>query len=338
MKRFHRIYLFTLLIIFSSGAAIPSADAAELVDSDEFTLQAGALGEVGLSLTESEHHEADPPPATTLRLARLSLGGTWKQLAGAKLQVEGRSGDVELLDLALEATPTEWLAINAGRFKLPVSREFLIPAGDMLFSNRALILELAPRRSTGLEVAVEAEADSVGIKGAVGLFQPGRGLLENEGQLLVARTAVEPAHGLEVHIAFAEHVFDDNRYVDDAVAPAVERPVFAYDRQIDVAIGYHGEHLHLLGEGLVVLDSQLGDHPWAAHASGAYRFRAGEVGLEPALAYDALDAGGELTHRGAAAFNTYWLDTHVMTTLEYELELPEDGTSHVVSLLMQVGF
>lgn len=329
-----------LAIIILLGSTLWSTQArgAELYSDDELELQVGGLGEVGVSVAESEEETTPAPPATAIRLARLSSSGTWNQYGGLKIQVEGRSGQLELLDLALKATPTNWLEINAGRFKVPVSKEYLIPADEMRFSKRALVRDLAPGRRLGLETAVDTEIGHVGLRAAAGLFQPGPGLRRNEGQLFVAHAQVEPVHGFEIHAAFAEHVFDDNTFVDDTVDPPVEHAVFAHDRQLDAAIGYHDEHLHVIGEGLIALDDESGRVPWAAHASGAYRFNVDGIGLEPALAYDVLDEEGRLIHRGAAAFNTYWLDTNVMTTVEYEVEVPDGSLHHLVSLLLQVSF
>ena len=342
MRHLRRSSLVLLVAALAHLVHAPPADAATLFEEEELTLEIGGLGEVGLAYEESEaaRHEG---LGTDVRMARLKADARWRDLGGFKLQIDGKSGSVELLDLVAELTPAEWLALRAGRFKVPVSREYMIGAPDMRFSNRALVRRLAPGRAVGAQLGFEGAVGELEAEFSASLFEPGGlDLLENEGELFVSRLLVEFPHHLEFHAAYAEHVLGDNRVADPEAASETMR-VFPFDRQLDAALGYHDEHWHLLVEGFTSLDPPGDQPPWAAHGSLSYRFPVADFALEPALAYDFLERHQERIHRGAAALNAYWLDTNLMTTIEYEGEVasPEAASqevAHTLSVLLQAGF
>lgn len=60
--------------------------------------------------------------------------------------------------------------------------------------------------------------------------------------------------------------------------------------------------------------------------------------LEPGLAYDYLDDGDSDLDRGTAVLNAYWLETKVMTSVEYSLQDRDGPVSHLASLAFQAGF
>mgnify|MGYP006295871351 CR=1 FL=1 len=330
--------LFALAIVtLGLLAHAPPAGAATLLENDELTVELNGLGEVGLDYESSDAHPTEGV-GTDLRLARLKTDARLRDWGGFKLQVDARSGTVELLDLLVDITPTEWLTVRAGRFKVPVSREFLIGAPDMRFTNRALAGQIAPGRAVGLQLLAEHTFGETDAELSTGLFEPGGlELLQDDGELLVSRLLLEFPHHLEFHAAYAEHILSDNR-VPIPEDPSQTRRVFPDDRQLDAALGFHDQRWHLLLEGLTALDSPDERLPLAAHASLAYRAPIDTVDLEPALAYDLLDRSHHRIHRAAAALNIYWLDTDLMTTVEYEAEIESPHVTHTASLLLQAGF
>jgi hypothetical protein len=317
-------------------AHAPPAGAATILENDELTVDLNGLGEVGLGFESPDPHAEGL--RTDLRLARLKTDARLQDWGGFKLQVDARSGRFELLDLLVDITPTDWLTLRAGRFKVPVSREYLIGAPDMRFTNRALARRIAPGREVGLQLVAEQTLGQTDAELSAGLFEPGGvEFLQNDGELLVGRLLLEFPHHLEFHAAYAEHILSDNR-VPLPEDPARSRRVFPDDRQLDAAVGFHDDHWHLLLEGLTALDAPTEQVPLATHASVAYRAPVDGIDLEPALAYDLLDRSDHRIHRGAAALNLYWLDTDLMTTLEYEAELESSHLTHAVTLLLQAGF
>lgn len=320
------------------------ASAATLVENEELELDLIGLGEVGLVHHEShEAHASANANQVNVNLARLAGKARWVDLGGLIGQVEARSGEAQLLDAAVYLQPVDVFRLKAGRFKVPVSAEYLVPASAMLFSKRAAFVSLAPGRLNGAEVTLSPHLGDTAVELRTALFIPETP--EGDvapGALAVGRLAVEgPAHTW-LHLGFAEHVFAANEANRE---PGTETPrPFEHERQLDAAIMFHTEPWKLHLEALYVFDGPEETQPYGAVASAAYDFHVGERILEPAVAYDFLDRGEEVLHRGTAALNTYWHSTDLMTTVEYEFETESGhgeesgGPQHTFSVLLQAGF
>jgi len=99
-----------------------------------------------------------------------------------------------ILDARVYYKLTQQLAVDAGRFKAPFSRELLTDAGSIDFVNRSRVVSaLAPGRQIG--VGLRGEARGGQLAGAAGVFN-GNGLdanfNDNDSLLYVGRIGVSP--------------------------------------------------------------------------------------------------------------------------------------------------
>lgn len=342
------INLLVLAGLLLVGLALPGAAFAhKVVESDELELQVNGLGEVAASAHADAHHPEHEGFNLDVNMARLAAKAAYPDIGGIAVQVEAASGRVELLDAAVEVRPVEPLSIKAGRFKVPVSREYLISAPDMMFSRRAALTDLVPHRAVGLQAGLEMPfgKGTEQREGTTGSFQLGAFAPSGldgplHGATFVARGQVEFPVGIGLHGAFAEYMLGEN------LDPETGDRLVADNRLLDAAVSYHHHHWHALAEGTLALDGPEGGLPWGIHGSVGRRFQTGAgPELEPALAYDFLQRDGSAersAHRGTAALNVYWLDTQLMSTLEYEAEVGlverDEEVVHAVTMLLQAGF
>lgn len=93
------------------------------------------------------------PARVTVPNARLRLSGRLDGGFSYQLQTN-HAGASTLLDARVTWSPGPELAISAGRFKTPFSREFLTYGGGLDFVTRARVVNgLAPNRQLGVQVA-----------------------------------------------------------------------------------------------------------------------------------------------------------------------------------------
>lgn len=116
----------------------------------------------------------------TVANMRLSIGGELDGGFGYFLQGNLAATPV-LLDAIVRYAPTERLGIEAGRFKVPFSQEYLTNAASIDFVNRSRVVDaLAPARQVGVQVR---GATVRGLSWAAGAFS-GADVANPDGVLL----------------------------------------------------------------------------------------------------------------------------------------------------------
>jgi hypothetical protein len=185
--------------------------------------------------------------------------------------------------------------------------------------DRALISGFVPRRLNGVETVGRFDVGDVTIQGQVGLFIPARGSFSDpEGQLLIGRLLLEFPVGIDVHVGYADLVFDDNTLEGaDPMLPAADRRVLPYESPLDVAITYEDERLQIHAESVQIFDPPEGNFALASYLQGGYRFGpAGQLQFEPTVAYDYV-YDTESSHRIAGGLNLHFWDTGFYSTFNY---------------------
>lgn len=112
-----------------------------------------------------------------------------------------------LVDLRVSYRPAPWLRVQVGRFKVPVSGEFLVPDADLdLIRLVRVVAGVAPGRSIGLEVG--GQLDDRRLFWRLGVFDGRRDLRApgSGGVLLAARVGTRiptgPGEGGRIALAF----------------------------------------------------------------------------------------------------------------------------------------
>jgi len=302
------------------------ARSLNLVDNDELELDLVGIanGVYSAEIVEDERDRYGPE----VSLARLKLSGQYEEVGGIKIQVDGSSGNLQLLDAVASLDLGSPFHVRLGRFKPTVSPQFLIPAPDVYTSNRALLNSLVPGRSAGVATGADVDLGGPSLKGEIGVFQPIRASFERpKGQLLTARIDLGLPMGLTGHVGYAKHVFDENSLTrpvqgGDGGASFEEVPVVSNDSPLDVAVVFDKNDIYAHLEGVAVLDPP-GDQDtiYGGHLLGAYVIGPeGEINVEPTVAYDIID-GADTTHRATVGGNTYFFDTGIEVETHYEFTL-----------------
>jgi len=229
------------------------------------------------------------------------------------LQVEAASGSVDLLDARLDYQPAPWLRLRAGRFKAPVSADYLVPATKMLLAERAMLVDLAPRRLIGAEAAVQA-----GKLGAeVALF-------EWDEDLLTVGEAHYSSGPVALHAAAGQRSGETN------------------DTRLDAAVVLHPGRWEAHAEALAVLDG--GAVPAVgAFASAGYRFgdpatEEDALAVEPLVALDLRSEDGGQDWAGTGAVDIFWDGWHLVQTLSYTHAVADGVPDHVLTAQLRGGF
>ena len=282
----------------------------------------GPRAAAGWSVTTGEGEWTHGP---TLRLARVAVRGRAQGLGSAFVQLDGAGGQARLLDAVVQLEPTSGLTLRAGRFKAPVSAEFLIPAPQQPMIRRALLSRLVLRRAPGAELVASFGPEETRLGLHAGLFAPG--LPDDKGVTAVGRIGIETDVGVGLHAAVAHDLHDDGA---EQPPDGEQRP--SRRTQMDLALTFErwGFTAHL--EGLVVLDVTTTRREGGALILIARRFD----DLEPVLAWDGLVAEGDSRQRLTPALNWYLRGHALMARLNYELTY--DGpTEHAVLVELQAG-
>ena len=325
--------LATLAILVISGLTPQRAEAIDLLETDDLTagVNVYAAGVLGAEIFSN----APDDYGAFLSLARLKAYGSYEDLAEVNVQIGSTqlAGDpsalrMELLDAEAVIHPVEPLSIHVGKFKTPVSDEFLFSGPDLPFVGRALLRSFVPGRRIGLETFASLQIDEVEVQGQVGIFQPGHTTFSQpQGALFTARGFVGWPFGLEVHVAYGD-LFDNEFLADGA-------RVLPFDSPLDVAISYQNEGLDLHLEGLGVFDAPGDETILAGYTHAMYRFGGEEsVQVEPGVAYDIVEEG-DVEHRVTGGVNLYWWQTRFQTLLDYRLRFTGAGERHAVFLALR---
>jgi phosphate-selective porin len=197
----------------------------------------------------------------SINRARLAAAGTVAPAVTYRLQAEFRTGSVgpgkasvSLQDAFIRFARGSW-ALQAGQFKTPFAREFVLSLADLESADRATVVDsLAPKRDIGVlgEYTV-AKA----VTAYAGVFNgEGQNLTANRDSTVlgVARLVVRPLAHLSVGLNAARYFGDSTRYGADA--------------------GYEDDRLSLRAEYLAqARDALPGDDDSGWYALGAYTVR-----------------------------------------------------------------
>ena len=158
----------------------------------------------------------------SINRARLSASGGLVQGATWRVQGEFRTGSVgtgrasvSLQDAFIRYNPGTW-AVQAGQFKTPFTREFLVSLADIETADRATVVDsLAPKRDIGL--MAEYTYRQVGVW--AGVFNgEGQNVTANTDSTVLgmARLAVRLLPQLSLAVNGARYFGDSTRYGVDA--------------------------------------------------------------------------------------------------------------------------
>ncbi|MED5371830.1 MAG: hypothetical protein VX899_12490 [Myxococcota bacterium] len=264
-----------------------------------------------------------------LHFARLQTVYTHPDGFGSVLQIEAASGTLVLLDATAMIGRKESTQLIVGRFKTPLSSEFLVPAGQLLLPTRSATSWLSTRRATGVQLSHHVRPELL-IRG--GVYNPsGSKPIQGVGTTTILAVDYHPG-GWTFHAAAGT-------WIHDEVSVKVlgeDAPVG--DRTGDVAATWHAHgwtlHTELIGS------HRLDDSGWdgAVGAMAAHRFSFHEnFDLEPVLAWDTIQQDDALLHRVGVGANLHLDNWHMVQTLAYEGE-HDQAMHHTLYLQTQVGF
>jgi len=266
-----------------------------------------------------------------LSLARLQ-GQLHESDFDAFLQVGADHGDLDLLDARISWRPTDRVVLRAGRFKAPVSAEYLIPAPRLLFVHRSLHMALVPKRSLGAEAEVHLGPESADVALSAGIFDPADyALVPGSGELVTARALLHTGSGFGAHLAGAAWIHDDT------AADALPYEAPDYERHLVAALLFEEHGVTAVVEGAL---ATMGDEAAAGGvASVGYRFPVGhkELSLEPATALEVLNVAGHTETVGQVALNVHPHDWNLVQTLEWEVQPNQARPSHLLYVQLQAG-
>jgi hypothetical protein len=284
--------------------------------------------------------------------ARLKSQATWNDVGSLKIQIGGAGGNVVLKDMVATLSIADPVHFRIGRFKTPISAEYNISSADLIMVDRALLRGLIPGRRIGGDVRLmlgDDEQGGVAFTGELGLFNPvNRGIATAQGQLLTARALLELGFGLDIHASYGQVVFDDNTTTSNPAQPGRPEP---FNQTADVALQYNQGRVNAHAEALAVFDAAGTDEtPLAFYSHFGYRIGAEDaINVEPMVGYDYVSdepaitqVGGMATriyretHRMTVGANLYWLDSHLVSTLNYRLETRGD-VGHAAFLQLQAS-
>lgn len=295
---------------------------------EPFEIHAWARG--GYRAETSREHLHHGP---YMSLARLQVRLSDQERFAAFVQLGADQGELALLDARATVYLADEMEFSVGRFKVPISHDWLVPAEQMLVPTRALLDGFAPLRAIGLQGRWTRRSSSWNPTLRVGVFDPlapGSGRLG--GAQVVVQGGVHGGSGLLAHAAAAAWIHDPE--VDHLALGAVP-----WDRQVDVALGYVGKHLSLEVEGLAARTVEDGLLQGGTTAFTAVRIPlASQVMVEPVAAWDVRYTSKEdVLQRFTGAVNIHQDGWHLVESLAYEVEVGEDVDLHTVIAQVQAG-
>ena len=275
-------------------------------------------------LQAREIWQADIGLTASINRARLAAAGTVAPAVTYRLQAEFRTGSVgtgkasvSLQDAYIRFARASW-ALQAGQFKTPFAREFVLSLTDLESADRATVVDsLSPKRDVGLmgEYSLAKR-----VTAYAGVFNgEGQNLTANRDSTVlgVARLVVRPVPHLSVGLNAARYFGDSTRYGADA--------------------GYDDERLTLRAEYLAqARDALSGDDDFGWYALGAYQPRP-EIQL--VFKYESFERPAvsvALTNRAwTAGANLFPFGRSTRLTLEYVSRAVGDPGDRQGTLLAQ---
>jgi hypothetical protein len=241
--------------VFLLAAFVPS-----LVAQSPLPAKPAAIALSGY-LQARETWQEDIGLTASINRARLAAAGTVAPAVTYRLQAEFRTGSVgtgktsvSLQDAYIRFARGSW-AVQAGQFKTPFAREFILSLADLESADRATVVDsLAPKRDIGL---VGEYTIAKAVTAYAGVFNgEGQNLTANRDSTVlgVARLVVRPVPHLSVGLNAARYFGDSTRYGAD--------------------VGYDDDRLTLRAEYLAqARDTLSGDDDFGWYALGAYAVR-----------------------------------------------------------------
>ncbi len=294
--------------------------------------EAALEGEVG--------PDEQPVYGAAIHLARLQARFEDSGHFGAAIQVEAAQGTVELLDVVARVGDRGGSNLMLGRFKTPLSDDYLVPAGKMLFPNRGLLTQITTKRMVGAQGTAQV-GEALTLRG--GIYNPTAWTpTEGEGTVFIGAVNVELVEGLELHVAGTAWLHPEG------ALDQLEEDLSLWSRQGDAALVYHHAGWTIAAESLASQHLELRDtgtlgDNWDAGALGvvAKRFPIKDslVELEPAVAWDSLWKDGALTHRASGALNIHKEDWRMVETLAVEVQggPEQEGLTEMAYLQVQIA-
>ncbi len=240
-----------------------------------------------------------------------------------------------MLDAVAALTPSHDLTIRFGRFKVPISADFLIPLPNHPLTSRPLLVRHAPRRRLGADANARFRMGPARLDLNLGLFAENQTVHTDHGKLLAARAALTWGHAFGVHVGYGQIVFSDNE-----VNPATGGRPEPYDHVLDLALTYEDEHILSHVEALMVFDGPNHARCWGATTMAGYTFgdREGPLAVQPVLSYDLWRGALETEHRMGGGLNLQLAASRVILRLDYEAVLREERLGHATMFEVQVSF
>lgn len=339
MKHTHVLPLALLISLLLPTLA--SAETLEHKNSDKYTLELGGFARTRLAMELSDAH-TDPTPSASIVMARLLGRAKYNDLGTVKVELN-LLAQQPILDLYTDINLGSPVGVQLGIFKVPLSKELLLPITSLPIYDRTLLsLDLGVRRRVGANAYAKLENEELKLKIQSGLFDPKNNFNERFDQGLLSVTSADLTFkriNTDIHLAYMDHILKPDITLD------ADGNVITYpkDQQIDIALYTEQKHLRALLEGLASLETTNNHISYAIHSFVAYRFDQESTGYsyEPAVSVDYLDLddGEHMRMTG----NMHWLilERKLQASLGYGYE-PELGAqqhaSHYMLMELQGGF
>lgn len=339
---------FLLVSEASTFAAPPPEETPTSKAYGETTLSFAGLARARLA-TQHTTAQGLETPQTTLVMARLRARATHHGAGLVNIELD-MLAPTPLLDLYSEVDLGSPVSVRVGLFKVPLSREMLLPIVSHPVYERSLInLNLGVRRRAGATIAATFALGELRGELQTGVFNPTMNFnkMLHDGVLWVSALNLKfaPLH-TDLHIAYMDHVFEPAQTFDMATM------MFLYPRgqQLDVALYHEHGRWRALAEGLIAFDDRQPDTDTPVYAlHGLVAYQLGSMvggdsvgqGIEPAMSMDylSLEDGDHLRVTG----NLHWLivSRKLMASAGYGFE-PELGmqqpSRHLALMQLQGSF
>lgn len=176
-----RLAAFALVVVPALIGTASPAHAIDIYESDDGEISFAFTGYVQPYLRwvdnpcsyndEGECTESLKPDGFGLTRARLGFEGDYAERGSFKLELD-TVPNVELLEARLRFEPLPWMAITAGRFKVPFSRQELTSESRLQLIDRAALIRATPGRQLGVELELSTgfgrlEDDFLTIAGGI---------------------------------------------------------------------------------------------------------------------------------------------------------------------------
>jgi hypothetical protein len=216
-------------------AVVPAVHAQPAYEKGGVSVAGGDLLDIGSLLQTDGYFERPQGDGFRARSTRLRLGGEAKDLQYV-VQTDFSSSSV-LLDAFTRLPLTDRLRVTAGLFKTPFSAELLTPRPDVLFAERARVVNnTAPGRQAGVTLRGTLIPDRLTVTG--GAFNGTPGLQPNDNDFLLyagrldGRVPLGPGI-LEVG-ANAAYSIDDGIATSGRSAFSGRRVLYGVDARLDI--------------------------------------------------------------------------------------------------------